>query len=160
MLEILLTQGLVALVDDADFHRLSIYKWFAVRGHNTFYAVRNRASPKRGLICMHHEVVGKPVHGFQTDHIDGNGLNNQRVNLREATAGQNQMNQRVTVGSSMYKGVSWHSTGKKWRARIHTNGRDEYLGFFSSEEDAARVYDSAASNYFGEFARLNFPVGN
>jgi hypothetical protein len=92
------------------------------------------------------------------DHIDHNGLNNRRSNLRLCTAQQNARNHRPQLrGSSKYKGVSWRQDGKVFRALIWHNGKSINLGRFKNEIDAAKAYDKAAKKYFGEFAYLNFP---
>lgn len=156
MREIPLTQGQVALVDDEDYARLSIYKWYPIQRGNTFYAVRNSLGPNNHHIYMHHEIMGRPAIGLEVDHIDGDGLNNQKINLREVTHSQNHMNQRPTNGSSKFKGVSWHSRNNKWQTQIQFEGSHRHLGYFISEEEAARAYDVAALEYFGEFARPNF----
>jgi hypothetical protein len=103
---------------------------------------------------MHKMLTGWP----QTDHIDHNGLNNQRSNLRPATGGRNLQNARKRAGaSSVHKGVSWDSSHSKWLARICVDGHQRFLGYCLSEEDAARAYDSAAREAFGAYACLNFP---
>lgn len=157
MREIPLTQGQVALVDDEDFERLSVYKWHAVRTGRTFYAARHGPKPDYRMIYMHHEVMGgKPESGFEADHIDGDDLNNQKSNLRWVTVNQNQMNQHRIRGVSRFKGVSRSYNRNKWRVHITLNGRPRHVGSFTSEEDAARAYDAAALKHFGEYARLNF----
>lgn len=154
--EIQLTRGLVAIVDDSDYELLSRFHWNAYPDRNTFYAkraVRVDGGGQRTL-RMHAAVTGWD----RTDHIDGDGLNNQRGNLRRSTGQQNRRNSRSSAGSSsQYKGVSWHPTGK-WQANIGTSPKVvKYLGRFASEVDAARAYDKAALALFGEFARPNFP---
>ena len=99
----------------------------------------------------------------EIDHVDGDGLNNRRSNLREAVGTKNQQNKmKACVGVSRFKGVCPHRDGR-WRANIRVpavgkgRGRQTHLGLFVDEEDAARAYDTAARKHFGEFARLNFP---
>lgn len=153
MKEIRLTQGKFALVDDEDFERTNQFKWFARRHRNTFYAVRSMCSGESKYL---HRFLLPEIRSV--DHIDGDGLNNQRHNLRLATNAQNLANQRKQSGrSSVFKGVSWHTDTKIWEAYIKHQKKKIHLGCYESEVDAAHVYDYAAKTYFGGFARLNFP---
>ncbi len=105
---------------------------------------------------MHRELLQVPAGKF-TDHIDGDGLNNQRRNLRICTRAENQRNRRIYDDSvSGYKGISWHKRLGKWRATIKVDGIQISLGCFTSAKKAAHVYDDAAIKYYGEFARPNF----
>jgi hypothetical protein len=91
------------------------------------------------------------------DHINGNGLDNRKSNLRICTHQQNCENSRKRKKSfSKYKGVYWSKNAKKWVAQITIDGKSKHLGYFELEEDAAAAYDKAAVKYFGEFACLNF----
>lgn len=159
MREIQLTRGKVALVDDRDFEAMSHYKWHARKGVRTWYAEghghREDGAPTH--LSMHRLIMGAPE-GMQVDHIDGNGLNNTRENLRLCTRAENQFNRACSGGKSKYKGVSLHRNGKKWRAQIWFADKRVDLGLFIDEEDAARAYDEAARRLFGQFARLNFPL--
>lgn len=95
----------------------------------------------------------------QLDHVDGNGLNNTRANLRPATNAQNNHNERLrATNTSGYKGVHWVRTNSKWRAEIRIDGRNRHFGYFVDPLDAARAYDAAARSAFGAFACLNFPL--
>jgi hypothetical protein len=93
------------------------------------------------------------------DHINHDGLDNRRSNLRPATQGQNQGNVTKTsrATTSQYKGVSWYPRYCKWIARAPRGARQATIGYFDSEVDAALAYDYVAREYFGEFACLNFP---
>lgn len=152
-----LTQGQFAMVDDADFDRVNQFKWYARKSYNTFYATRNislgagRQSPRQL-----HQFILPGVK--QIDHKDGNGLNNQKYNLRPATSIQNKRNCRKYRGdfSSKFKGVRKREYNR-WQARISIVGRLLNIGSFDSEEQAAKAYDTAAIKHFGEFAKLNFP---
>jgi hypothetical protein len=92
----------------------------------------------------------------QVDHISRDGLDNRKCNLRKATHTQNQINSISNRGTSKYKGVSWDKSRSKWVGKLG-NGPDHFLGRFDSEEDAARAYDRAVIQKYGEFARPNFP---
>ena len=88
---------------------------------------------------------------------DGDGLNNQKANLRICTRSQNKMNGKsYKNSSSKYKGIWWVKKNKKWRVRIRLNNKTIHLGYFKDETEAAKAYDSKAKELFGEFARLNF----
>jgi len=159
MKTIQLTQGLVALVDDADYDRVSTHRWYALKsGNGVFYALRTTLlDDKKTPLLMHRFILGATDPSMKVDHKNHNGLDNQRENLRLCTQTQNHGNRRKTQGSSKYKGVT--KRGSKWEAAIKHNGKSKYLGVFISEVDAARVYDAAARNHFGEFALCNFPMG-
>jgi hypothetical protein len=153
-----LSKGKFAIVDAEDYDRLNKYKWHVSKSSRTFYASRNknRRSFRREMY-MHRLIINVPP-GMFVDHIDHNGLNNRRSNLRLCTAQQNARNHRPQLrGSSKYKGVSWRQDGKVFRALIWHNGKSINLGRFKNEIDAAKAYDKAAKKYFGEFAYLNFP---
>lgn len=165
MKKISLTCGKYAIVDDDDYASLIKYKWFAAwSGNRKWYAFRSVSKYKQEK--MEHLIL-KPLDGFVVDHININGLDNRRLNLRFATYSQNMANtrklkRRYGKCSSRYKGVDWNMLGKSWRARICINGRRFSLGGFKNEIDAAKAYDVAAYKNFGEFARLNLkelPIG-
>lgn len=152
---ILLTQGKVAVVDDADYLKLSKFSWCSVRDHNTWYACRaETVSPnKQKRILMHREIIGGTL---KIDHRDGDGLNNRRHNLRPASTSQNGQNRRkFASASSRFKGVSLHARDGRWQARIKAGAKRIQLGYFDEELDAARAYNDAAKKHFGEFANLN-----
>lgn len=152
-----LTQGQVALVDDEDYEFLIGFRWFAYFNSYNWYAVKKNS--KR----MHRLIMERIKPGFkgEIDHIDGNGLNNQRSNLRIATHSQNLANKGPQENNtSGYKGVSWDKEKQKWRAQIQYRGVISFLGYFDSEIKAAITYDYAALRLFGEFARTNFPREN
>jgi hypothetical protein len=159
MKEIQLTQGKVALVDDADFEWLSQWKWFALKTGPKWYAARYIYKPK-SIIYLHREILGLVVGDKQQgDHRNGDTFDNQRHNLRNCTPSQNQQNSRKRLkASSQYKGVVRNSKQRRWRACITYNSKQIYIGQFINEHHAARAYDAKARELFGEFARLNFPV--
>jgi hypothetical protein len=108
---------------------------------------------------MHREIIRTPRH-LVVDHINHNGLDNRKANLRPATRAQNNYNRLIIKrkdSSSKYKGVSWKKEYKKWQAQIYVNGQFKFLGYFEDEIQAAKAYDEAAKKYYGRFACLNFP---
>lgn len=155
MRRIELTKGKHALVDDEDYELLTRWKWYA---HNPadglWYALRNSRvceGPPRRTIRMHSVVLGRPW----VDHVDGNGLNNQRTNLRACSHAQNQANSRGRGSTSKYRGVYWHKKGRKWQACITVKNKTLHLAWCDEEKEAARAYNEAALRYFGGFARVN-----
>ena len=152
---IALTQGRFAIVNDADFEWLNQWKWHCAKGKWTAYAVRG----VRGTTILMHRIIMETPLGMQTDHINSNGLDNRRCNLRICTPAQNQHNYRKPKHghSSRYKGVTYCKGRRKpWQAQINIDGKRTWLGRYASERDAAQAYDVAARLHYREFARLNF----
>lgn len=141
---------LMVQVDDADFLWLSKYNWHAspLTG-----AVSALGGGKKTL--MHRLIMQAPAH-LEVDHIDGNRLNNQRLNLRLCNSSQNKMNRPARKdNTSGYKGVSLHKQTQKWSARIKIGDVYEHLGLFDTKELAALAYNNAALEHHREFANLN-----
>lgn len=152
MRTIKLTQGKIALVDDSDYEIVNQFKWYARRGYDTFYASCDAVTERH----MHRFILGLSKTDPEVDHINGNGLDNTRKNLRLATSTQNKANRPKAVGkSSIYKGVCWDKNRQKWLATITIDYKLKYLGRFDLEIDAALAYNKAAIEQFGEFAQLN-----
>jgi hypothetical protein len=150
-MEVPLTRGYVALIDDEDADEVSAYSWFAqISSSGVVYA--KHKSRTLGVIYMHRLILP----GFERiDHRNGDGRDNRRLNLRSSTQSQNIANARKRRQpgiTSQFKGVRRVKPGT-WEAHCV---RDR-LGVFATEEAAARAYDTAASSLWGEFARLNFP---
>ena len=146
-------------VDDEDFELFGHKKWAISNCGNISYAVRQDfVNGKRVMVSMHRVIMGVNDSKILVDHKDGNGLNNQRSNLRIATKSQNGANTRSTKGStSKYLGVSIDRSkkSKPWLAQIMVDRKNKYLGCHETEELAAEVYNEAAIKYYGEFAGLN-----
>jgi hypothetical protein len=159
MKEILLTKGKIALVDDDMFDYLNQWKWYAKNSGENWYAKRSVwANGKKHNISMHRLLMNISDPKIQIDHKDGDGLNNQKSNLRFCTRSQNYMNKKSQVHkTSIYKGIYYHKASKKYIAKVGYNKNQIYLGYFKNELDAAKAYDIKALELFGEFARPNFP---
>lgn len=167
MKEIKLTQGQTALVDDEDYDYLMQWKWHAKKDAYTYYAGSNiRLGVRHHKSISMHRIIMNPPHGYLVDHIDHNGLNNQKSNLRICTKRQNRLNSlKRKECATPYKGVMGkrRRTPKnpwRYRACIRVNGELIGLGNYNTPEEAARAYDMAAIKYYGEFALLNFPREN
>lgn len=154
MKEITLTQGKVALLDDEDYDRLSIFAWYAQKKGHRWYAARGIWTDKTTKRVYMHQFILEPKRGFTIDHRDLDGLNNQRTNIRYATRQQQQQNRFSFRGFSKFKGI--YREREKWVARIGLgNKKKKFLGYFNTEKQAALAYNEAALENFGEFAALN-----
>ena len=156
---IVLSQGYVAIVDKQDC-ALADMKWSAfvkrrADGSQRVYAVRGWTKENRML--LHQAVFGPTPNDI--DHRDGDGLNNRRANLREATRSRNSANARKRTGTaSIFKGLYFHRKNKTWVAAIMVNGKRVHIGTFREEINAAQAYNFVADEYFGQFARFNLPT--
>lgn len=169
-----LTKGQVCVVDWADFNSdLRNFSWYAKKDKTGggFVAARSEYDPLKYRPAGHNS---KRVEGNRTvllhrhlaakmglrnvDHKNMNRLDNRRENLRPCTQSQNLANSKKRPhNTSGFKGVNWHTGTKAWAARLGFQNKRIHLGYFKTAEEAARAYDAAAKQYFGEFARLNFP---
>lgn len=152
--------GIVTLIDDADFDSVSKYDWYPQLGRRSRIPVmRHILSPGKHDTEFLHAFL---MNAAGVDHIDGNPLNNQRSNLRLATAGQNAQNagKRKDARTSLFKGVHFRTRSQRWTAQIQAERSKRHIGYYDTEIEAARAYDDAARLLFGEFARLNFPEGS
>jgi len=161
-----ISRGKRVIVDDEDYDRLiSMGPWFAtavVHGSGGPYAVRKTSRKKhpagKQKTELMHRIIMRAKKGEMIDHINGNGLDNRKVNLRFCTASTNQMNRKSVRGStSKFKGVCWNKKANKWQSQIKLNGVVMFVGLYEREFMAARAYDRAAREHHGKFARLNFP---
>lgn len=146
-----LGKGKFALVDDEDYRLLAAVPWLM---HRQGYARRSNVKYLDGL--MHRYVIGAKSGDF-VDHLNGDKLDNRRSNLRIASRSQNGANRPpLSSNKSGYKGVSWNRRWNRWHAQIRLGGRSRSIGNFLDPIDAARAYDGAAFDQWGEFAYLNW----
>lgn len=150
-----LMHGQILRIDEADMPLVQQYRWHAKQEGRSWYAYGNTYDPegKRGVIKLHRLLLNALPSQF-VDHVDGNGMNNTRANLRIATKQQNQANVRKRLSNRTgYKGVQQHHDGR-FRARIQVKGVGIHLGMFNTAEEAYAAYCTAARKHFGEFARI------
>lgn len=147
-----------AAVDDEDFAFLNQWQWQACKTvDGNIYA---RRFDHKKWFTMHRVLLLLPERVHQVDHRDGDGLNNQKSNLRLANDHQNQANRGKNKNNkSGYKGVTWCKAARKWQSQIMVHRHHHYLGLFEDAKEAAKTYDAAALRFFGEFARTNHHLG-
>ncbi len=151
--QITLNHDKIALVDDSDYPSVSKYHWCAHTNGYVWYAIGR----VNGTAQFLHRLLMNAPKGILVDHIDGNGLNCQRSNMRLCDKYQNQANKGLTVrNTSGFKGVSWDRTRNKWRSSIKIVGRSITIGRFETATQAAKAYDEFARQFHGEFAKTNF----
>lgn len=154
MKRIPLTKGKTAIVDDDDYARVAVHRWYY---QSVGYAASGwRVNGKTYQTTLHRFIVGAEP-GQYVDHINGDKLDCRRSNLRICTQSQNMQNMRnFRSGTSKFKGVSWYKRDSKWRSEIKVNKVSIHLGYFDDEIEAAKAYDRAAIEHFGSFACPNF----
>lgn len=155
-----LTKNQIALIDDEDYDLVSQYRWYAAKKRNTWYAATtiwgNGKDTKQYLLM--HRLIAKPTGKSIVDHIDRNGLNNQKNNLRICTNSLNLRNcPRTRQGRSGYRGVT-SLPRDRWLARINHDGKHLRIGMYTDKEEAARAYDVYAVILYGPFSHTNFPI--
>ena len=153
MKEIPLGRGFIAIIDDNDYGAVKNHNWWSSKNGQRVYAI---SSENGKTVYMHRKIIA-PEKGMHVDHIDGNGLNNSRKNLRICTRSQNVRNAKKTLSktTSLYKGVYFDKRVKLWSSDICVDRERIRLGFFKNQEDAALAYNFAAIKHHGQFARLN-----
>lgn len=151
-----LTRGHVAVIDAKDAALVGRFAWQASEECNTVYATRSVSLPQGGRRKVRlHRVLTDAKAGNDVDHINGNGLDNRRKNLRECSHMDNRRNtRRHRNNKSGFKGVSWNPSRKKWCAFIYHEGKSINLGGFATPEEAHNVYCRKARELHGEFARF------
>lgn len=153
-----LTQGKCAVIDKDDLKLIANFKWCVTRNSTQDYAKAyvdgGRKNPR--FIYLHHLIVGKPKKGFVIDHINGNGLDNRRKNLRVISHRENTLGKKIlrSDNKSGFTGISWNKRDRKWRAQIKTLEGSKNLGSFEKKSDAIKARKSAAKKYYGIYAKL------
>ena len=157
-IQIELTQGKVAIIDDADWDLVSGYRWYAMCVIGRLWYARTdirRPDCKRSALMIHRLILGITDRKVHVDHIDGDGLNNRRSNLRACSHSENLRNHGANANNkSGFKGVSWREDRGKWRARIKVNRKEHSLGYYDTAEEAHMAYCRAAIEMHGEFANF------
>lgn len=160
MKSIKLTQNQITWVDEWNFDYYNQWNWQAQFDDSLqdYYAIRTDGKrPNQVRIFLHREIA-KTQKGWICDHINHNTLFNLESNLRNVTSSQNSQNRNISKrNTSGYKGVSWHKGAKKFLSCIGHGGKSTHLGYYIDPLDAAKAYDVAAWEFFGEFAKYNFP---
>jgi len=165
--ELKLTQGVVALIDAEDFDRLNAWPWYPAtkkKANRTYvypythWRIPGSGDPGKYVSLMMHQMLMMIPRGMRGDHINGDTLDNRKQNLRIVTHSQNLWNMGARDGKR-FKGIDYREQKGKWRARIMIDRQVTFLGYFDTDEEAARAYDEAAKRFQGEYARLNFPNG-
>lgn len=157
--------GNFALVDEEDYEKVMAYSWQFSHGyaqrHMSNKECKEQGVPRKTMARMHRIICGVTAN-LDVDHINTNGLDNRKSNLRPATVSQNIawarkqfMARPDAVTTSRFKGVSWRSDRHRWTAYCGTGANRAHLGCFQSEEEAALAYNKKALEMYGEFARLN-----
>lgn len=154
-----LSRSLVTAISPEDEKRVREHTWFAREGykrHKTFYA----ATYIKGKLVFLHRFLLKPPRNKETDHWNGETLDNRPRNLRVCTHSQNLAASRKTTGTSKYRGVGWNSEKRKWEVRTQHKGKKYFIGYFKNEKTAAKAYDIMVRKLKGKFAGTNFPLPN
>lgn len=151
-----LTRGYEAVIDRRDISLVDGRNWSVLISgrRKAKYACRVVVTDVGQKMILLHRVIIGAQQGQEVDHIDGDGLNNQRSNLRICTRSENTRNTgRRADNKSGFKGVFFETRAGRWRSEIRTNGKARYLGYFDSPEEAHQAYVAAAAEDHGSFAR-------
>ena len=145
MKQIPLSNGGFALVDDDDYPFLSQWKW---KRHPQGYASRTSWKPHKWITILMHRLINKTGKGFETDHINGDKLDNRKANLRNVTHSQNERNKPLrSDNTSGYKGITWDKARQKWQAKTKHDRKMRNLGRFDTPEEAHAVYEAYVSEH-------------
>jgi hypothetical protein len=157
VIEIVLNNGMITVVDDADYHLVNDRHWYAFVDKRGYIYARGKIKRDGKWVAeLMHRVIMSATPAVVVDHEDGKTLRNLRHNLRCCSRGQNACNRHKVFGESIYKGVWWNRQLEKWQAAVVKDRKRHHVGVFFDELEAAWAYDELAMVLHGEFARLNF----
>jgi len=153
----LVFHGVAVLVDKEDVDRVMSLKWHSRRvGYTRYVTHTSGYKDTYKKTPLHRFILGITDPSLVVDHINGNGLDNRKANLRICTQAQNTINKRMQKNNtSGFKGVTWHYKNRKWMAQITYQGKHKYIGTYSSKDEAYEAYRNEAVRLHGEFARLS-----
>lgn len=159
MKKIKLTQGYFAKIDNEDYDKvMASGPWHIKRSYTSKDIIYAYHSVHPNIKLMMHRLILEPRSDQNVDHINSDGLDNRRKNLRLCTDSQNKCwGKKKSHNTSGFIGVNFHKLSGKWQARVRKDNMRHYLGLYDSPRKAALVRDEAAAELHGEFARLNFP---
>ena len=152
-----LSRGMTSVIDLADIDKVAAWNWYATKSKigGLTYAARNQMNNGKLAIVLMHRIIAETPDGMETDHIDGDGLNNRNKNLRHASKSQNMHNSKKPHNNtSGFKGVHWHNGKRKWQANIKVNNKRQYLGQFDDIGLAVMAYSMASKKLHLDFSRL------
>lgn len=160
MQTIVLTKGKVAVIDDIDYESVSSFRWYARKNErgNWYAATSMRIDGKRRQVHMHRFIYGADlIQKILVDHVNGDGLDNRRENLRAATHQQNTIHSKKRSGcyTSAFKGVHYSRTHNRWVAKLYSKGRLVMKRRFKTEREAALEYNHKVIEIHGNYAVLN-----
>ena len=151
--KIKLTQSKETFIDSEDYEKIKSYNWYY---HSSGYAACKQKINNIWKTILLHRVIMNCPNNKQIDHINGNGLDNRKENLRICTHAENGRNTKKRKGTtSKYKGIYWYKALSKWSVRIRFNYKWIFIGYFNDEKEAAKAYNEKAKELFGKFAKLN-----
>lgn len=149
-----LTKNKFSEVDPAGWDKVKKFKWYYGTTGYALHSTYDKNTKKHGRIRMHRFLMNTP-YKMETDHINGDRLDNRHCNLRICTKSQNMHNIYRPKGKSKYKGVSWEKRINKWFAQIRINGKTKFLGYFDNEIDAAKKFNQEAKKHLGDYVQIN-----
>src|SRR5690606_5233426 len=152
-------RNLYTIIDEQDAEAVQRHTWVPLVRHGRSGTVYAKARIGQKTVLLHRFLMN-PESGEYIDHIDGDGLNNQRRNLRVCSNSENLMNRgRNRNNTSGYKGVYWSKKDKSWVARLTVGGSVVWSGYYKDPIEAANAYDRKAREVCGEYAKTNADLG-